>query len=224
MRHWSMLLLGSVLLLGCPLEPLRVAGYTSGAGLRPGSLSTSQVAVRVPGLSGQDAAGLKALINGVPVPIVSTTDGEVVLRLPPGYSGGEAVFELWRHGERIASRDIAAQLDSGVGVSHSSTPISSNQTLASGGSNDRSPLVGDININITVPNGSGTGSIVVTDGNGSNGNNGNGNASPSPTPSPSPSPSPTPNPTPTPSATLVPVADQTPVPNGVGEVSGDISF
>lgn len=223
MRQWSILFLGVMVLTGCPLEPLRVAGFAPGVGMRQASLSTSQVAVRVPGLSGQDAAGLQAMINGVPVPIVSTADGEVVLRMPPGYNGGEAVFELWRHGERIASRDIAAQLSSGIGVSHASP---TGQTLASGmgGGTDRSSLMGDINITITLPNGSGA--AVVSDGTGNNGNNGNASPSPTPSPSPSPSPTPTPNPdpTPTPSATLVPVADQTPVPGGTGEVSGDVSF
>lgn len=214
---------------GCPLEPLRISSVGANDALKPASLAGAPVAVRVPGLTSEDATGLQALLNGVPVPIVSTRDGEVVVRLPAGSNTERAQFELWRHGEQIVSRDIAAQVASSVGLTDSAHPLSPPPQGLNAYGSDRSSLVGDINIAITVPNGTGSPTTTVISGD-SGGGGGGGGATPTPTPTatvsatPTPTPTPTAQPTPTPTPTLVPVADQTPVPNGTGEVQGDVAF
>lgn len=228
MRPWLILGLGSCLLSGCPLEPLTVTGFgVSASALRAGSLGTgATVSIAVPGLRSQDAGGLTALLNGTPVPVVATRDGEVSVRLPAGFKGDSATFQLWRSGELLTSRDIAAQLaqGDGVGSSGSLSPTDGVTVRTNGETTSTTPYGGgSVTINITVPGGGTTGSggttVVTTD-------TGNGGVSATPTPTATPTPAPTPSPsaTPTPVPTLVPVADQTPVPPGTGEVTGHVQF
>jgi hypothetical protein len=226
MRPWLILGLLSCLLSACPLEPLTVTGFgVSSSAIRPGSLGPgSTVSVTVPGLHTQDGAGLTALVNGTPVPIVSTRDGEVSIRLPAGLKGDAAKFELWRSGELLTSRDIAALLAQGGGGS----PTDGVTVRTNGETTSTTPLAGGtVTINITVPPGSTTGgggttTLVTTTGSGTTGTDSGTTATPTPTPTPVPTPTPTATPTPAP--TLVPVADQTPVPPGTGEVTGNVQF
>ena len=233
--HVLMLTCGAWLLCGCPLEPLTVTGFGVSSQIRPGGAASTgaTVAVSVPGLQTKDASGLTAKINGVPVPILATTDGGVTVRLPPGQSMDTARFELWRNGEQVVNRDIAAQLAQGVGLT-SPAPLSpaapGPATATSGGTTVNTGTTGlpaGVNITINVPAGS------TTSGNSAgSGVSVTGTATPTPvptatagpTPTPVPDPTPTPVPTPTPLPTLVPVGDQTPVPPGTGEVQGNVAF
>jgi hypothetical protein len=230
MRPW--LIWGTVawLISGCPLEPLTVTGFgVSSSVIRPGGTgSGSLVTVSVPGIRGTDTAGLTASLNGVPVPVVASRDGEVSIRMPAGWQGDVARFDLWRNGERVTSRDIAALLAQGAKVS----PTDSVTVRTNGETTSSTPVgSGGVTINITVPAGSttgGGGTTVVTSGGtdtgSGSGSSGTPTASPTPVPPATPVPTPTPAATPTPAPTLVPVADQTPVPGGTGEVQGHVQF
>jgi hypothetical protein len=229
MRPWIIWGTAACLVTGCPLEPLTVTGFgVSSSVIRPGSMgSGSLVTVSVPGIKGADTAGLTALLNGVPVPVVASRDGEVSIRMPPGWQGDVARFDLWRNGERITSRDIAALLAQGAKVS----PTDGVTVRTNGETTSTTPLgSGGVTINITVPAGSTTGgggtTVVTSGGTGTGSGSGSGTPTASPTPVPTATPLPTPTPavTPTPAPTLVPVVDQTPVPGGTGEVQGHVAF
>jgi hypothetical protein len=223
------------LLSACPLEPLTITGFgVSSSVIRPGSTGRSPtVTLSVPGLRAQDATGLTALLNGVPVPIAATRDGELSISIPSGLKGDAAKFELWRSGELLTSRDIAALLAQGIS---GQSPTDGVTVRTNGETTSTTPVgSGGVTINITVPAGStsgggGTTTVVTTDGTGStnagsnSGTNTGTGASPTPSPTATPVPTPTPTATPTPAPTLVPVADQTPVPGGTGEVQGNVQF
>jgi hypothetical protein len=235
MRPWLSWGLAALLLSACPLEPLTVTGFgVSSSAIKAGGIGNgSTVTLSVPGLRAQDASGLTAMLNGVPVPIATTRDGELAIKLPPGIKTDPAKFELWRNGELLTSRDIGAQLATGTGLSAASglSPADAVTVRTNGEPTSTTTLgSGGVTINITMPAGSGSGgTTVVTTGGSSGSGSGSGSgatptATPTSTPTPPPEPTPIPTPTPTPVPTLVPVADQTPVPGGTGEVQGNVQF